>query len=32
MDGIAAQSLAIADVEGISELPLLGRFMRGVRT
>jgi lysyl-tRNA synthetase class 2 len=32
MDGIAAQSLAIADVEGISELPLLGRFMKGVRT
>ena len=31
MDGIAAQSLVIADVEGISEVPLLGRFMNGIR-
>ncbi len=31
MDGIAAQGLVIADVEGISELPLLGRFMNGIR-
>ena len=30
MDSIAAHGLAIADVEGISELPLLGRFMNGV--
>jgi lysyl-tRNA synthetase class 2 len=31
LDGIAAQGLVIADVEGISELPLLGRFMTGLR-
>ncbi|HET8603042.1 MAG TPA: phosphatidylglycerol lysyltransferase domain-containing protein [Marmoricola sp.] len=32
VDSIAAQGLVIADVEGITELPLLGRFMNGLRT
>jgi lysyl-tRNA synthetase class 2 len=32
MDGIAAQSLVIADFEGISEVPLIGRFLNGVRS
>jgi lysyl-tRNA synthetase class 2 len=29
MDSIAAHGLVIADVEGLSEIPLLGRFMNG---
>lgn len=32
VDSLAAHGLAIADVEGISELPLLGRFMNGVQS